>query len=272
MLRRAARRPLQRLLKQMFGASCARFFDPELKGDEASASSKSPKLLPGVEAAVDDILGELDAADIAVSPERRPRIEALAACVRAAIQGDPDNVDGGEARLVYVCTHNSRRSQLAQVWMSVAAAHFGVADRIRVFSAGTVATEVNPAVIRVLKTIGFEVSVDATAKKSQPVYHVRYAEDPAARPLVCFSKLVADAMEEAGGSGCLIPVCSDADDSCPVIRDCVCRVGLPYDDPKVADGLPTEDAVYSERSRDIATEALLVMHLATKGLDSILRA
>src|SRR5687768_6530084 len=65
--------------------------------------------------------------------------------------------DANEAiNLVYVCTHNSRRSHLGQVWAAVAAAYYKV-DNVHTFSGGTEATAFNPNAIRAITAAGFSV-------------------------------------------------------------------------------------------------------------------
>ena len=46
---------------------------------------------------------------------------------------------GSPVRLIFICTHNSRRSHMAQLWAQTAAAYHGVAA-IETFSGGTEAT------------------------------------------------------------------------------------------------------------------------------------
>ena len=67
---------------------------------------------------------------LSIPAERRGRLDQLAAYVR-------DKRAAGEAaRLVFICTHNSRRSQLGQVWAATAAAHGGVSG-VETYSGGT---------------------------------------------------------------------------------------------------------------------------------------
>ena len=55
--------------------------------------------------------------------------------------------------------------------------------------------------------------------------------------------------------------CSRADESCPVVMVADLRVGIPYDDPKAADGTPEESARYDERCKQIATEMFYLFSL-----------
>lgn len=56
-------------------------------------------------------------------------------------------------RVLFLCTHNSARSQMAEGWLRHLAG-----DRFEAFSAGTVATAVNPLAMRVMAEVGVDIS------------------------------------------------------------------------------------------------------------------
>lgn len=56
-------------------------------------------------------------------------------------------------KIVFICTHNSARSQMAEGYMN---AKYG--DRYEVFSGGTEVTRVHPMAIEVMKEIGIDIS------------------------------------------------------------------------------------------------------------------
>src|SRR5690625_4440314 len=68
------------------------------------------------------------------------------------------NVDYKQAniRLHFICTHNSRRSHLSQVWAQALAYHFNI-NNIVCYSGGTETTAVYPMVIETLEESGFQV-------------------------------------------------------------------------------------------------------------------
>src|SRR6478735_6437393 len=90
---------------------------------------------------------------------------------------------GKHAELIYVCTHNSRRSHFGQVWGKTAAAYYGIKS-INTYSAGTEATAFNPNAIKAIQNIGFLISKDESEKN--PYYSVSYSNDE--EPIICFSK------------------------------------------------------------------------------------
>lgn len=150
--------------------------------------------------------------------------------------------------LVFICTHNSRRSHMAQIWAQKAADHYSI-PKIVCFSGGTEATAFNPRAVRAMEKAGF--SIEKTDTTGNPVYLVTYSEGK--MPLHTFSKKFDDPFNPQA-SFAAIMVCSDADEACPFVPGAESRFAIPYEDPKVADNTSKEEAKYDERSRQIATE------------------
>lgn len=179
-----------------------------------------------------------------VSQERR---EQLAALVNYVLQKKRAQAP---VLLNFICTHNSRRSHLGQIWAKVAAEHAGVTE-VTTFSGGTEATAFNPRAVAALVRAGFQI--ESTAGEN-PVYTVKYGSD--AEPLACFSKIYDDPANPSADFAAVM-TCTDADQNCPAILGAT-RISLPYRDPKEADDTPAEASRYDERSRQIATEMLFV--------------
>ncbi len=163
---------------------------------------------------------------------------------------------GGPARLLFVCTHNSRRSHLAAAWAWAAAAAAGI-DGVEAFSAGTEATALHTNAAAALERAGFVVERGAG---ENPVHILRLA--PGGAALEAFSKTLAHRSLPRGGF-CAVMTCSDADSACPVVPGAGERVALPYDDPKTADGRPDAAAVYDARAAEIAREMVWVVGRVT---------
>lgn len=157
---------------------------------------------------------------------------------------------GQPAPLTFICTHNSRRSHLGQVWAAVASEYYHI-DGVQTYSGGTEATACNPRTVDAFKRAGLRVS--SSGAEENPRYEIRYATDGA--PLVCFSKVYNDQFNPQQGF-IAIMTCSDADQKCPVVTGAKVRIAVTYADPKQADGTPEEAARYDERSRQIAREML----------------
>lgn len=161
--------------------------------------------------------------------------------------------DNETALLVFICTHNSRRSHLAQVWGSTTAKYFGLAEQIKAYSGGTEETAFHPNAIEALETQGFKI---ITPKDTNPRVEVRF--DDYLAPLICFSK-VYDHPENPQSGFAAIMTCSEADANCPFIPGAEVRISLPYEDPKESDGTPEQSSVYLERSEQIGREIVYLI-------------
>ncbi len=156
--------------------------------------------------------------------------------------------------LVFICTHNSRRSHLAQIWAQ-AASYYHKIDNIQTFSGGTQKTSFNISAVLALKKAGFKIKTGSEGRN--PKYKVRYAKK--VEPLICFSKTYDNIKNPCLGFVAIM-TCSDADDACPVIEGAEYRTSLAYEDPKIYDGTNKEESAYEERSLQIGLEMLYVFH------------
>jgi arsenate reductase len=160
--------------------------------------------------------------------------------------------DMDSAQLIFICTHNSRRSHMSQLWAELAAWYHGV-DRVECFSGGTEATAFNPSAVKAMKEAG--MSIVARDDSPNPRYEVRFREGM--EPLVVFSKKYSDPPNPTSGF-IAVMTCSDADEACPIVYGSSSRVTLTYEDPKLFDGTGEEDERYSERCSQIAREMLFL--------------
>ncbi len=156
-----------------------------------------------------------------------------------------------DINLLFVCTHNSRRSHFGQIWAAVAADFFYVAS-ISTFSGGTESTCFNENAIAALRLLGFDIN--ATADINNPVYHVIFGEN---QIITCFSKRYDDSVNPYANFAAIM-TCSDAEQNCPVIFGADKRIGICYDDPKAFDNTPMQEEAYHARSEQIALEMLFV--------------
>lgn len=161
-------------------------------------------------------------------------------------------VMGSPINLVYICTHNSRRSHFGQVWAHVAASYYGIKN-VNTYSGGTEATAFNINAINSLKRVGFNVKPINIEKNT--TYHVFHDDNET--PSVCFSKTYDDAKNPQKEFAAIM-TCSDAEENCPFIPGVELRIGTTYDDPKAFDNTPEQDAKYDERCKQIALETLYV--------------
>lgn len=159
--------------------------------------------------------------------------------------------------LNFICTHNSRRSHLCQIWAQTMA-HLHGWHEVVTYSAGTSATALFPTVLEVLKNDGFEI--ERLSEGNNPIYALRFSQE--AEPIVAFSKSM-DHPFNPSALFCAIMTCSEADGDCPFVPGAEKRIPITYIDPKVADGSDEQMAVYLERSRQIATEMAFIFHSAS---------
>ena len=157
-------------------------------------------------------------------------------------------------KLTFICTHNSRRSHLSQIWAQVAADYLGKSN-IATFSGGTEATAFNLRAVTAMHRCGLKITT-TNADSANPHYEVRTHD--AAKAQICFSK-VYDAPPNPTKEYCAIMTCSHADEACPLSMGCELRKPIRYEDPKRADDTDQEATLYDERSRQICREMLFMM-------------
>lgn len=182
-----------------------------------------------------------------VPVRRREPLERLAVYIEAGLSG------GEGAKLVFICTHNSRRSHMAQIWAQAAAFYFGI-PKVKTFSGGTEATAFNPRAVAVLRRAGFRI--DKKSEGENPMYDVRYSGCAAA--MKAFSKLYSSPPNPRDGF-CAVMTCAEAERSCPVVPGASLRVAVPYEDPRESDGTAREEETYDERCRQMCREMLYVL-------------
>ena len=204
-------------------------------------------LLPAVQNYVAERTSEFDQ----ISTERKQQLTKLADFVRDCQKsGEPTN-------MVFICTHNSRRSHMSQLWAAVAAAHFGLSG-VETFSGGTEATAFNPRAIAAMERAGLEITKQD--ESANPKYRVTFAKS--GKPQICFSKKYSDSPNPKKNF-CAVMTCTSADKNCPNVGGASARIAIPFEDPKVADGTAIEAAKYDERAAQIARELLYAFSRVT---------
>lgn len=154
--------------------------------------------------------------------------------------------------LNFICTHNSRRSHLTQIWAQTMAHYFNIRN-VQSYSGGTEVTAVFPMVINTLQNSGFQI--DTLAKGDNPIYAIKYASNVPA--VIGFSKTY-EASFNPTSDFCAVMTCSQADGGCPFIAGAAQRIPITYEDPKAFDNSPLQQEKYAERSLQIATEMYYV--------------
>jgi arsenate reductase len=125
---------------------------------------------------------------------------------------------GDRARVLFLCTHNSARSQMAEGLLRYLAG-----DRFEAMSAGAEATHVKPLAIRAMDEIG----VDISGQESKTLE--RYLDEPI---------------------DYVITVCDDANEACPFFPGAQNRLHWSFEDPSRAEGSDEERLAVFRRVRD----------------------
>lgn len=173
-----------------------------------------------------------------ISDERKVVLQTISQYIQAK---QHNNL---ETSLVYICTHNSRRSHFGQIWANVASHYYNIKS-IKTFSGGTEATAFNANAISALRQQGFVVATNDDETTINPTYTVYFADEIYS---TCFSKLYDDAANPKKDFAAIM-TCGSADANCPYIPNCELRVSTTYNDPKALDNTPQQEETYYNRSK-----------------------
>ena len=160
-----------------------------------------------------------------------------------------------EISINFICTHNSRRSHLSQVWAQVAAAYYTIPN-VHCYSGGTEETALFPKVAETLTHQG--LSIFKIADTDNPVYAIKYSDN--SLPIVGFSKKY-DSPFNPVSAFVAIMTCSQAVGGCPFIAGAEKRIPITFEDPKISDNTQEQSKVYADRSLQIATEMFYVFSM-----------
>lgn len=216
-----------------------------------SNPQNSSDMFPEIKFSIENALNEIEL----IPDQRKNALDVLARQIAAQIQ------EYKRVKLVFICTHNSRRSQIAQAWACTAIQYYNL-DFIEVYSGGTEATSFNPRAVKTLIEAGFRIELEDEG--TNPVYIVRNSVQDS--ELRMFSKKFSDSPNPDAGFWAVM-TCSAADEACPIVPGAEARFSLPYEDPQEFDGTEQESSVYSERCKQIATEMLCLFSEVNKFLN-----
>lgn len=202
--------------------------------------TKSATLLASLTPTVHKLTREFDL----IPTERKALLQQLVQFVEKKVKA------GQNVYLNFICTHNSRRSHLSQIWAQTAAYYYHVPN-VFCYSGGTEATAFNPRAVKAMQEAGFSIRI--IKEGGNPLYEVYFADG--AEPVIAFSKKYDDPFNHNKDFAAVM-TCSHADENCPLVAGASGRIALTYNDPKEFDGTPLEAAKYSERVHEIGREIL----------------
>ena len=146
--------------------------------------------------------------------------------------------------LNFICTHNSRRSQLGECLALILAKHFEIPN-VQTFSGGTEATAFNPRMVKALESWG--IAFEQSGESDNPRYYYSDYDHE------FFSKVYNDPFNPQS-EFIAITVCTDAEERCPIVFGAYGRIHLPFQDPKHADDTEREQEVYRDKVIEIGAE------------------
>lgn len=179
---------------------------------------------------------------VSISTERKEILQPLV----DYIQSKKNSAE--TIRLNFICTHNSRRSHLSQIWAQTMAFHFNIKN-VSCYSGGTETTAMFPKVIETLINQGFQIA--KLSEGDNPIFSVKYSENESA--IVCFSKTYNDNFNPSSKFGAIM-TCNNADEGCPFVQGAEARFPIKYDDPKTFDNTVLQTEMYAKRSLEIGKE------------------
>lgn len=187
-----------------------------------------------------------------ITEERRQTLQVLADRIATAHRAV------GAVQVLFICTHNSRRSMMAQLWAAAGAHYFGL-RWLHAESGGTEVTALHPNTAAAARRFGFEITPEGDG-------HAYLCNtSPSAQSLRLWSKLFSQAIEP-DKMPVAVMTCSEADGGCPFVAGASARISLPYADPKSADGTDDSHAAYDSAMEIIGKEILFTLSRVAQAL------
>lgn len=199
-------------------------------------NSNSSKLYPKIAAFLDTLPNQT------ISQERKSHLDPLAKYLQSKV------LQNEVICLHFICTHNSRRSHLAQIWAQTIA-HYVNINMVFCYSGGTEETALFPTVAKTLQQTGFQIEL--LSEGNNPVYSIKYAEN--VHPIIGFSKKIDHSFNPSSAFAAIM-TCDSANEACPIVHGAEQRFPITFEDPKKFDHTPHQIEKYAEHSEQIAAE------------------
>ena len=177
-----------------------------------------------------------------ISEERKLTLQPFIEFIQSKVS------NGQAIHINFICTHNSRRSHLAQVWAQTMANYFQV-QNVFCYSGGTETTALFPTIAATLQNSGFQIK--AISEGENPIYSIKFAKNEP--PIIGFSKQLDDDFNPKSEFAAIM-TCDSASEACPFVPGAEKRISITFEDPKTFDNTPFQMEKYRERSLQIATE------------------
>lgn len=125
----------------------------------------------------------------------------------------------GKPKVLFLCTHNSARSQMAEAFLRKSAG-----DLFETYSAGLEPTGLHPLAKKVMEELGFDMSGHQSKDLKQFLGKIHF--------------------------GYLITVCANAEATCPIFPGASIRLHWPFEDPAAFEGTDEEKLAKFREVRD----------------------
>ncbi|MGB0878988.1 MAG: hypothetical protein ACPGTO_00290 [Polaribacter sp.] len=183
--------------------------------------------------------------DVFIDEERKTLLKKVAEKIAS------EYIKNKSVNLNFICTHNSRRSQLGQVWSFFATDYFNL--QINAFSGGTEVTAFHKNTVKTLQQASFIFDIEEFSHQN-PKYLISF--ENSTKATLGFSKVFDDAHNKQPFIA--ITTCNHADENCPFIPTASHRFHLPFVDPKHADNSDLQDETYLKTNKQIAAEVFYI--------------
>ena len=188
-----------------------------------------------------DLIEELSKSINSIISERREELDDIANLIVQHLR------EANKLDIIVVCTHNSRRSQLGEVWINTLAQYFDL-NKIVAFSGGMEETAFNVRMVNALVDSGFDVNeIEGGENPRYNISNIELENHP------LYSKVYDDAMNPKSGFMAFM-VCDHADENCPIVQGMKYRIPLRFKDPKEYDDTEYEQEAYSNKVMVIGRE------------------
>jgi protein-tyrosine-phosphatase len=181
-----------------------------------------------------------------ITPDRKALLDELSIYVAGKFRSSK-KVD-----LLFICTHNSRRSHMAQVWARAASNYYNI-QGINTYSGGTQLTAFNKNAVNALRKAGFKVFLEKEG--ANPTYKTKVGRNTP--PVMGFSKVYSHKINPQENFVAVM-TCNAADEACPVVKGAYYRTSITYEDPKKYDGTDQAETAYERTSLEIGREMFYV--------------
>ena len=191
---------------------------------------------------------KFESEQLLIPADRKAELELLSEALATQLRKNK------KSSVTFICTHNSRRSQLGQALLQVLSMHLGIAG-IRTYSGGTETTAFNIRMVNAMKEAGFVIK--NKQEGNNPVYQVGIA-DGVFLDGDYYSKKFTDPANPSK-KFIAVMVCGEADEACPLVPGAAHRISLPYVDPRLQDGTVNESKAYQDKIDEMGRELFYVL-------------